>query len=120
MKEYDTKTRYLYRLAGVLVVVGLVALIAGYVGIRGEADVALQLPYVLSGGIAGIFLLGLGAATAFAAWSVDLTRSQGDVITSVRELREETMALADELRAILANAEVVVESPSEVRASGPR
>jgi hypothetical protein len=40
---------------------GVVALIVGYVGVSGTLDTGEQLPYVVSGGLTGLFLLGLGA-----------------------------------------------------------
>ena len=40
---------------------GIVALIVGYVGVSGTLDTGEQLPYVVSGGMVGLFLLGLGA-----------------------------------------------------------
>ncbi|MEW6475798.1 MAG: hypothetical protein AB1679_26380 [Actinomycetota bacterium] len=40
---------------------GAIALIVGYVGVSGTLDTAEQLPYVVSGGMVGLFLLGLGA-----------------------------------------------------------
>jgi hypothetical protein len=48
-------------LAWALVVAGAVALIIGWVGVSGSAYSAEQLPYIISGGIGGIFLLGVGA-----------------------------------------------------------
>jgi hypothetical protein len=48
-------------LAVVLVIAGIGALIAGWVGVSGSAYTAGQLPYIISGGIGGIFLLGIGA-----------------------------------------------------------
>jgi hypothetical protein len=48
-------------LAFVLVVAGVGALIAGWIGVSGAAYAAAQLPYIISGGIGGIFLLGVGA-----------------------------------------------------------
>lgn len=44
-----------------LIAAGAVALILGWVGVSGEAFPAKQLPYLISGGIAGVFILGLGA-----------------------------------------------------------
>jgi hypothetical protein len=44
-----------------LIVAGAVALVLGWVGVSGEAFPAKQLPYLISGGIAGVFVLGLGA-----------------------------------------------------------
>jgi hypothetical protein len=47
--------------AVILIVAGAVALVLGYVGVSGEAFPAKQLPYLISGGIAGVFILGVGA-----------------------------------------------------------
>ena len=47
--------------AWVLVTAGAIALIVGWVGVSGSAYSAEQLPYIISGGIGGIFLLGVGA-----------------------------------------------------------
>jgi hypothetical protein len=43
------------------VIAGAVALILGWVGVSGNQYTAGELPYIISGGIGGIFLLGLGA-----------------------------------------------------------
>ena len=48
-------------LATTLFVAGGVALVVAWVGVSRQALTALQVPYVISGGIGGIFLLGLGA-----------------------------------------------------------
>jgi hypothetical protein len=48
-------------LAFVLVAAGVAALVVGWVGVSGHAYAAAQLPYIISGGIGGIFLLGVGA-----------------------------------------------------------
>ncbi len=42
------------------IVLGVVCLIAGWVGVSATAFPGEQMPYVVSGGLAGIFLLGLG------------------------------------------------------------
>lgn len=109
MNEIDARKRLLYLIAGMAVVAGAVAITVGYLGIRNESNVALQMPYVLSGGITGVFLLGLGATLAFATWFLDLTRSQQEVLSSVEELRVDTAALADRLEELLAGAELVVD-----------
>jgi len=44
-----------------LIATGAGALILGWVGVSGEAFPAKQLPYLISGGIAGVSILGLGA-----------------------------------------------------------
>src|SRR5258708_1342978 len=43
------------------VAAGAVALILGWVGVSGSGYAADQLPYIISGGVGGVFLLGLGA-----------------------------------------------------------
>ena len=48
--------------AGALVVGGLVAIAAGWVGATGTVYPAQQIPYVVSGGLAGMTLAALGAA----------------------------------------------------------
>lgn len=49
------------RVAGwVAVLAGAVALIVGWVGVSGTAYQSEQIPYIVSGGIGGLFLLGLG------------------------------------------------------------
>lgn len=47
--------------AVVLAVVGAIQLIVGWVGVSGTAVLSEQAPYIVSGGMTGIFCLGLGA-----------------------------------------------------------
>jgi hypothetical protein len=54
-------------LSWVAVIAGAVALIIGWVGVSGTGYASGQLPYIISGGIGGIFLLGLGAMTWMSA-----------------------------------------------------
>jgi hypothetical protein len=46
--------------AWVCIALGAIALLVGWFGVTSTAYPAEQIPYVLSGGIGGIFLLGLG------------------------------------------------------------
>jgi hypothetical protein len=48
-------------LAWVAVGLGALLLLLGWIGVSGTGYVFEQLPYVVSGGIGGLFLLGLGA-----------------------------------------------------------
>lgn len=48
-------------LAVVLFVAGGLAILAGWAGVRQEALTAAQIPYVISGGLGGISLIGVGA-----------------------------------------------------------
>jgi len=45
----------------VLTIAGAVMLIAGWVGVSGTSVLSEQSPYIVSGGLGGIFLLGVGA-----------------------------------------------------------
>src|SRR5882757_9756525 len=44
-----------------LTITGVVFLISGWVGVSGTAVLAEQAPYIVSGAVGGIFLLGVGA-----------------------------------------------------------
>lgn len=48
-------------LSWLLVIGGLVALLVGWHGVSGTPYLAEQLPYLVSAGLLGLFLLGLGA-----------------------------------------------------------
>jgi hypothetical protein len=47
--------------AWLCIIGGAGALLAGYFGVSGTLETGKQLPYVVSGGMVGLFLLGLGA-----------------------------------------------------------
>jgi hypothetical protein len=56
-------------LAVLLALVGVIALIVGWIGVSGTGLAAKQLPYVISGGLGGVVLVALGCT----AWvSADL------------------------------------------------
>jgi hypothetical protein len=77
-------------LAWVLVAAGAVALIIGWIGVSGTAYSAEQLPYIISGGIGGIFLLGVGATL----WlSADL-RDEWRKLDRIEEVMRERDGLA--------------------------
>jgi hypothetical protein len=78
------------------IAIGAVALIVGWVRISGELYPAAQLPYILSGGLGGLFLLGLGSTLWLSA----------DLRDEWRELRR--------LRDELAHHRVVRDDASEV------
>lgn len=45
-----------------LAAVGVIVIIVGWYGVSGQALVAKQLPYLISGGLGGVALVGIGAA----------------------------------------------------------
>jgi hypothetical protein len=59
------------------VVLGAVALVSGWLGVSGTAYEAEQVPYIVSGGLVGIFLLGLAAALWLSADLRDEWRQLG-------------------------------------------
>lgn len=68
-------------LAWALIAAGALALLLGYLGVRGTAYVVEQLPYIISGGLLGLFLLGLGTVLLLSA---DL-RDQWRVLLDIRD-----------------------------------
>jgi hypothetical protein len=54
-------------LAWVLVAAGLIALLVGWRGVSGTPYLAEQLPYLVSAGLLGLFLLGVGATVWISA-----------------------------------------------------
>lgn len=78
--------------AGAAFVAGLVALGLGWLGISDSLYVVEQLPYLISGGLLGLFLLGLGAVL----WiSADL-RDEWRELRGLRELHTERLPLITE------------------------
>jgi len=75
-------------LAVVCGVAGAVAVFLGYFGVSGTLDPAQQLPYLVSGGVGGLFLLGLAAILLF---STDFSSARHEV----RELRDEIAELRE-------------------------
>jgi hypothetical protein len=70
--------------ATIAVAIGVLALFLGYRGVSGTSYVAAQLPYFVSGGLVGIFFLGLGGI----GWiSADL-RDEWRELRAIRQLLE--------------------------------
>jgi hypothetical protein len=65
--------------AFVTVVAGLVVLTAGWVGASGTRKVADQIPYIISGAVFGLFLLGVGATLWLSADLRDEWRSLQEI-----------------------------------------
>ena len=75
-------------LALVAGIAGAVAVFIGYFGVSGTLDPAQQLPYLVSGGVGGLFLLGLAATLLF---STDFSATRNEL----RQLREEIAELRE-------------------------
>ena len=71
-----------------LIVAGAVMVIAGYLGVKGTPFVVIELAYIASGGVFGIFCLGLGASFVLSADIHDEWRKLDQVETALRHLAE--------------------------------
>ena len=71
-----------------LVAAGVVVVLVGWIGVSGEAYPAKQLPFIMSAGVGGVFILGVGALF----WlSADLK----DEWTKLDRIEEALVVLAD-------------------------
>lgn len=71
-----------------LVAAGAVVVVVGWVGVSGEAYPAKQLPFIMSAGVGGIFILGVGALF----W---LSSDLKDEWTKLDRIEEALVNLAD-------------------------
>src|SRR5438046_2566348 len=96
--------------AGVLTVVGLVVVLIGYLGVRDQSDVVLQIPYVVSGGIGGLALIGLGALALIQYQMRQQTARFAKLTDELDEWKESALT---EIRRFLENAEIeaIIEEP---------
>jgi hypothetical protein len=72
--------------AWVCIVAGAVALLLGWIGVSGTALPSAQIPYILSGGIVGIFLMGVGAMLWLSADLRDEWQKLDGVEDAIRSL----------------------------------
>ncbi|MGQ0465791.1 MAG: hypothetical protein ACT4QG_10785 [Sporichthyaceae bacterium] len=102
-------------LAAALVAGGLACVLLGYLGVRRNDDIVLQLPYLASGGIGGLALIALGAVVLLLEQMREQTRRAAAVTESLEEWKESAMT---ELRAFLQNTtlELEVVAPTNGRA----
>jgi hypothetical protein len=73
--------------AWVLVIAGALAIVLGWNGVSEEPLTAQQIPYVISGGVGGLFLLGLGAMLWLSADLRDEWRRLDAIERNTRSLR---------------------------------
>jgi hypothetical protein len=89
--------------AWVCIVVGALLLLLGWLGVSREVLPAAQLPYVVSGGLGGVFLLGLGAVLWLSA----------DLRDEWRQLHEIAEAAAMEAMPVALPAREPVAPPDD-------
>jgi hypothetical protein len=85
--------------AAALVLAGAIALLIGYVGVSGKALLYQQLPYLVSGGLFGIALIGVGTTLWLSADLQDEWRKLDRVEEALRALVLEDGSLATDLLA---------------------
>ena len=93
-------------LAAALTVAGLVAVLVGYLGVRDESHIELQLPYLISGGLGGLVLMGLGALVLIQYQMRVQARRFAEMTDTLDEWKEQAIA---ELRGFLEGAKIDVE-----------
>jgi len=93
-------------LAAALTIAGLVAVLVGYLGVRDESHIELQLPYLISGGLGGLVLMGLGALVLIQYQMRIQARRFAEMTDTLDEWKEQALA---ELRSFLEGAEIDVE-----------
>lgn len=117
----DRLIDYLLRAGAViLTVAGLVVVLIGYLGVRDQADIVLQIPYLMSGGLGGLALIGLGALLLIQYQMRLQARRYAEVTDQLEEWKETALA---EVRNFLEHAEIEVEiaaPASSARATGRR
>jgi hypothetical protein len=103
----DRMTDYLLKVAaGVLTAAGVLVVLIGYLGVRNEADVELQIPYLLSGGVGGLTLIGLGALALIQQQMRSQERRFAQLTDQLDEWKEAALL---EIRTFLEGAEIEVQ-----------
>jgi hypothetical protein len=96
--------------AGALTAVGVIVVLVGYLGVRDHDDIVLQLPYVVSGGLGGLGLIGLGALALLQYQSRVHTAVVASLTGELEEWKERALnEIKGELRRFLDTAEIEVE-----------
>jgi hypothetical protein len=93
-------------LAAALTIAGLIAVLVGYLGVRDESHIELQLPYLISGGLGGLVLMGLGALVLIQYQMRIQARRFAEMTDTLDEWKEQALA---ELRSFLEGAQIDVE-----------
>jgi hypothetical protein len=82
-------------LGWVLCIAGALAVFVGYWGVSDTLDPGKQLPYIISGGIGGVFLLGVGAALIFQSDMAEARREVRDLRSVVDRLQRDISVLVE-------------------------
>ena len=78
--------------------IGAIVLLLGWIGISSTPHVAAQLPYIISGGLFGIFLLGIGGMLWVSADLRDEWRELHSIRAAVERVAGESAAATEPVR----------------------
>jgi hypothetical protein len=98
-----------------LIAVGFVALFLGWLGISGTTILAAQMPYLVSGGMVGLALIGVGGMLWLSADLKDEWRKLDAIHDDVRSERAEPVAVRVAQPAPVGEATVLDLSSDGVR-----
>ena len=103
------------RLGGwLLIALGGIALLLGWLGVADTALTSEQLPYVVSGGLVGLALIGTGATLLISGDLRDEWRKLDDIEAAIRQLGD-AAPVAPAAPADLAAADLADEPPPRRR-----
>lgn len=106
--------------AGALALAGVVVVLVGYLGVRDQDDLVLQMPYVISGGLGGLALIGLGALTLVHYQSRVHTATVATLTGELDDWKERSLHdLKAELRRFLDTADIEVEVTAPLPTTRP-
>ena len=102
--------------AWILMLAGGVALLVGWYQVRDLPEVYLQMPYLISGGVGGAMLIGLGAALLITQDFRDDKQRLSALETKISELEDVVVAQAEIMGEAIAILSAAAEgAESEVR-----
>ena len=104
--------------AAVIFVVGLLVLLLGYIGISGTSYPAEQMPFMISGGVFGLFLLGTAGILYLSADMRDEWRKLDELDETLKRLQP--IASEEAITPATTKAGEETVTPPAKRASRPR
>jgi hypothetical protein len=79
------RTEWDRTVAVVATIAGAVFLLVGWIGVSGHAYVASQMPYIISGGVGGLFFLAVGGTLWLSADLRDEWRKLDSIDVAIRD-----------------------------------
>jgi len=109
------RDRLLLAVSAALMVLGLAAILLGWLGAARTTVIEEQVPYLISGGLLGVAVATIGAVTLFAHWLTVLIREDREREVARQRDHEELLA---ELRTFLQQATEGGGSDGRARGTG--